>query len=74
MIFYRCHACGFVHEAEDVRRNLHVGGHSIADLRESRRGAVPVLGRHLMRRRTGRALMRTLWGRQSTVLVIEADR
>jgi len=27
--FFRCHACGFVHETEDMRRNLHVGGRAI---------------------------------------------
>jgi hypothetical protein len=58
--FFRCHACGFVHEAESVRSNLHVGGRAIDDILTSRRSGV--LGSWLARRRIIRALVRDLLG------------
>jgi hypothetical protein len=29
--YYRCSSCGSIHQAEAVRRNLHLAGHPVGD-------------------------------------------
>jgi len=57
-VYYRCHNCGQVHEAESIRRNLYLTQRAIGDVQALGRGR---LGRRLLRRRVTRSLMRSLW-------------
>lgn len=56
-VYYRCHNCGSVHEAEAIRRNLHLAGRPVGDAWFTQRS---LLGR-LERRPVAKLLMRGLW-------------
>ncbi len=59
-VYLTCRACGHLHEAEAIRRQMYYGQRAIGDLQAASRGAWP-LGRRLARRKITRTLMRELW-------------
>lgn len=61
-VYYRCHNCGDLHEAEHIRRNLYLGSRALGDAAAFQRGGFLGLGRRIVRRRITRTLMRSLWG------------
>ena len=56
-VYYRCHNCGSIHEAEAIRLNLHLAGNPLGDAWFPRRS---LLG-WLEHRRLTALLMRGLW-------------
>ena len=56
-VYYHCHNCGSIHEAEAIRLNLHLAGNSLGDAWFPRRS---LLG-WLEHRRITMLVMRALW-------------
>jgi hypothetical protein len=56
-IYYHCHNCGSIHEAEAIRLNLHLAGNPLGDAWFPRRS---LLG-WLEHRRVTMLVMRGLW-------------
>ncbi len=56
-IYYHCHNCGSIHEAEAIRLNLHLAGNPLGDASFPRRS---LLG-WLEHRRVTMLVMRGLW-------------
>ena len=56
-IYYHCHSCGSIHEAEAIRLNLHLAGNPLGDAWFPRRSVLGWL-EHL---RVTMLVMRGLW-------------
>jgi hypothetical protein len=56
-VYYHCHHCGSIHEAEAIRLNLHLAGNPLGDAWFPRRS---LLG-WLQHRRVTMLVMRELW-------------